>query len=72
MIDSLNDENIKNVWKYHFAKRTESMASKAALIALIRLLSERSATCGEPETAAAAAYRFGIPIAEFNEFERER
>jgi hypothetical protein len=68
----LGDENIKEVWAYHFPRRKDNTASKAALVALIRLLSERSETCGEPETAAAAAHRFGIPRDEFDEFERER
>jgi hypothetical protein len=72
MINTLDDENIKDVWAYHFSRRRESLASKTALIALIRLVSERAATCGEPETPAAAAHRFGIPLAEFDEFARER
>jgi hypothetical protein len=72
MNDTLDDEQIKDVWAYHFQRRGESMASNAALKALIRLVSERAATCGEPETAAAAAHRVGIPRAEFDEFERER
>ena len=72
MSDTLGDEQIREVWAHHFPKRRESTTSKAALIALIRLISERAATCGEPETAAAVAHRFGIPVAEFYEFYRER
>ena len=72
MSDTLDDDQIRDVWAYHFSRRRESITSKAALIALIRLISERAATCGEPESPAAAAHRFGIPIAEFDEFEQER
>jgi hypothetical protein len=72
MNNTLDDELIKDVWAYHFARRRQDMSSKAALIALIRLVSDRAATCGEPETAAAAAHRFGIPLDEFDEFDQER
>ena len=68
----IDDENIKDVWAYHFPKYRESSHSKVALVGLIRLICECSTGCTEPETAAAAAHRFGIPVAEFEQFERER
>lgn len=71
-MDILDDEQIRNVWAHHFSRRAENQASKAALVALIRLISDRSATAAEPESVAAAAERYGIPIAEFDEFQRER
>jgi hypothetical protein len=68
---TLDDETIKEFWAYHFPRRRESTTSKAALIKLIRIVSERSCSCANFESIAHAAQRFGIPLAEFYEFERD-
>jgi len=68
---TLGDESLKDFWAYHFPRRKESSRSKAALNKLIRIVTERATTCAEPESTADVAHRFGIPLAEFYEFERE-
>lgn len=68
---TVDDDAIKDFWAYHFPRRKENAGSKAALIGLIRLMSERSISSAEPESTADVAHHFGIPLAEFYEYEQE-
>jgi hypothetical protein len=69
-MDYLEDSDIKAVWAYQFARRTDSVAARLALITLIGILQERSGA-SNPDQTAAAAQRFGIPTEEWNQFQVE-
>ena len=69
-MDHLEDNDIKTVWAYQFARRRQSAAARLGLVTLIGIIKDRSGTADAAQTAA-AAQRFGIPTEEWNQFQSE-
>ena len=67
----LKNDDIKDIWAYQFPRRGDGgLGHRYVLLALIRIVKERSGAQTPAETAAAAA-RFGIPLGEWYEFQSE-
>jgi len=69
-METLEDSTIKDVWAYHFPKRTGSVAARLVLVTLMGIIKERS-DVADAVHRAAAAKRYGIPTEEWNQFETE-
>ena len=66
----LEDNDIKAVWAYQFARRRQSAAARLALVTLIGIIKDRSGATDAAQTAAAAR-RFGITTEEWKQVQME-
>ena len=65
-MDYLEDNDIKAVWAYQYARRRGRIAARLALVTLIGIIKDRSGAADAAQTAAAAR-----ASDEWNEFQSE-